>query len=225
MAENWESFAVQHCLDVKYGCLICPTYKVQTFNFELLKELNKKVEKATTDAEVFEVVENFPDLELKGTDNLKDLIILHDYIITILNPFLTHKRKLLIPEETIKIPKNLAYPLFISSNVLGFKYGMNSSSFYNWKPLNDNYLKDDCSFGMKDIELCVYLTTDHYHELLFFGGLIIGAFYIGKIMKIAFEINQIIENHPNDTEAIKQKLELCAVYWEKIAVENIVVAE
>lgn len=178
-----------------------------------MRKANDQIQSATRDEEVFSVVENFPDLELKGVENERDLIILHDYIITVLCPYLTRKRNMNIPDEKIRLPKNLAKPLYVCSKALGFKYGMNSSSFFNWKPLNQNYLKDDLSFGLNDLELSVYLTPKHYQEHLFFGGLIVGSFYIAKMMKIVLDVNSMIHNTPFDFEAIRAKLELCAEYW------------
>jgi hypothetical protein len=49
---------------------------------------------------------------------------------------------------------------------------------------------------------------------------VLAAFYIGRMIKIAFEINQIIQHDPTDYESIKAKLDRCATIWQKIAKEN-----
>lgn len=75
---------------------------------------------------------------------------MHDYTITIVNTYLYKKRKILESEKGIKISKNLAEPLYISTKQLGIRYGIGINIFYNMVPLNDKYLNGDLTFGLDD---------------------------------------------------------------------------
>jgi hypothetical protein len=85
---------------------------------------------------------------------------MHDFTNTVVNTFLAKKRELNIAEEGTRFSKNQAEPLYISSKALGIHYGMQINMLYNWVPQNDNYLKEDESFSLKDVALKYYLTKE-----------------------------------------------------------------
>lgn len=73
---------------------------------------------------------------------------MHDFVNCLINIYLIKKAKFSTPETEIKLPKNLAEPLYISTKQLGCQYGMGFNTMYNWIPLNDNHIKEDLSLGL-----------------------------------------------------------------------------
>lgn len=63
----------------------------------------------------------------------------------------------------------------------------------NWLLNNDTYLNDPEKFSLNDFELRWYLTGKPEQEKYFFGASIIGAFYMGRILRRLFEIQKSIE--------------------------------
>jgi hypothetical protein len=111
-------------------------------------------------------------------------------------------------------------PLFVSSDFLGTKIGMNASIAYMWRPTNDDYLKEDSSFGFGSFELRFYLTSHKYQELLFFGGSVVASYYLARINKLAFEMQELIMGENPSINQIAGKLDRCVEIWDKISREN-----
>lgn len=144
----------------------------------------------------------------------------HDMTVAIVQKLIALKRQFGTVDSEIKVPANISVPLFQSSKFLGTKLGMNASIAYMWRPTNDSYLKDDNSFGFGCFELRFYLTSNKYQELLFFGGSVIASFYLARINKLAFEMQELIQGGNPNVNEIASKLERCVEIWDKITQEN-----
>lgn len=148
------------------------------------------------------------------------MLILHDFLIAIVNGLIHHERKNKKADKAITVPRNLAEPLWISSQELGTKVGMNASIAFMWRPTSQAYLSEGEDFGFGHFDLRCYLTANRYQETLFFGGSVIAAFYLARINRVVFEINDLIESAKVTEGEVIPKLERCAALWRKITQEN-----
>jgi hypothetical protein len=69
-----------------------------------------------------------------------EALIIHDFLIAVVQKFILIKKKLK-SQQRLRVPRNIAVPLYLSSKELGTKVGINAAVAFLWVPLNDAYLK------------------------------------------------------------------------------------
>jgi hypothetical protein len=87
------------------------------------------------------------------------MMLLHDSLCFVLQYFLLYCKLIDRPVHSALLPKNIALPLYVSSNELQLKYGICLGMQANWVPLNDNYLTEH--FGFEDFEFRARLTSNY----------------------------------------------------------------
>lgn len=78
--------------------------------------------------------DNFPDMGLKEERSSIDMIILHDFLVFVVEKFTYYCRELKRPINESVLPKNIAVPLYESSRQLEMNEGMGYGQVYNWVP-------------------------------------------------------------------------------------------
>lgn len=77
-----------------------------------------------TEPEISDLIKQFPDLEIKEEKNKIDMLILHSYMVFVLEKFL-YLLKITNKSATgAVLPKSIAMPLHIAASELGMTYGM-----------------------------------------------------------------------------------------------------
>ena len=95
----------------------------------------------------------------------------------------------------MRVRSKISVPLKFATEVIKTKMGTNTTIPFLWKNLNNNYLVNPLSFNYEDFELKRYFTIDkedQKKEKMFFGGSMIGTYYLAKINHELFDINKTL---------------------------------
>lgn len=76
----------------------------------------------------------FPDLHVKESISSLELVILHGFLVFVVEKFMDHCRKSRREVSGALLPKNIAVPLYMASKQLEMSPGMCYGQQYNWVP-------------------------------------------------------------------------------------------